>query len=827
MDMAQRFLPAANEKFLFLDEQQKKSKMSRLLDSSSRWAPSLSKESKRLKIDMNRSMLCSSRTRGKRIDFANITNLSYNSNNTGNANTDDMNVPPTDPPEPPEPPRDEEEDNPGENMTHTRVILETQPLKEQIERFMYCPKCRWPVKATFPTTCIASHCRIECTNYNACHWFDKTPIAGTDIDLGENAGSPLIERNSDYAINVLYVLGFMCSGDGGKEAERLLGLLGLPNATTMEKRSFGTITEQISPTILQLADDILYENLEVAVKEWYEKEHADNEESERLFELWKLAVASPDVDLLPRPDYPKLNFSADMGWQRRSSGNQCNSNSGHAVLVEQKTRHPVIRSIKSKLCAKCKGAERSGKPVKPHFCTINHDGSASSMEPQAVLDMVVRLFQQYKVETLHVVADDDSAMKAKLKYSNDDYMAIHNLGAVPTALTKNGNEVERPDKGRLPTTMPEPTFLNDPNHRKKTLKGELCKQLRKKKATREGLTRCDILRTSTNFVYVIRTLHLKQTDEEMTTAAKAVVEHHFDNHEFCGTWCRSKELSDEDKATCRKVHRDKEKDEALYNYLTNLLARFISLSALKEVAHPFDTQVNESLNDTFAWCAPKNKTHCGSVSLSVRIATAVSIHTIGFERFFIRLFGKLGINCTQNIVKFLRQQQSIRVCRITKSRKHEVKLKRNTKLHERLKKFTEEARKEIAKRDGVAYEPAMGLGGGYTEEELNASATAKKRKAPIVCQRCNKAGHRTYRSSKCDHHDEYLEKQRRKKDKAQQPQQDDDAETQDQEDIAAQQAEIDGDEADLMDQIPLDYSDNEFFDAIESETESMAASSTG
>jgi hypothetical protein len=56
------------------------------------------------------------------------------------------------------------------------------------------------------------------------------------------------ERSTDYAVNVLYVLGFISSGDGGCEAAQVLGMHGLPNDTTMESRSFVTIEERISHT---------------------------------------------------------------------------------------------------------------------------------------------------------------------------------------------------------------------------------------------------------------------------------------------------------------------------------------------------------------------------------------------------------------------------------------------------------------------------------------------------------------------------------------------------------------------------------------------------
>jgi len=79
------------------------------------------------------------------------------------------------------------------------------------------------------------------------------------------AGSPLIQCSTNYAVNILYVLSFLTMGDGGMEASKLLGLLGLPNSTTMEKRSFGTIENRIGPVLQELCQDVLAENLDRAV----------------------------------------------------------------------------------------------------------------------------------------------------------------------------------------------------------------------------------------------------------------------------------------------------------------------------------------------------------------------------------------------------------------------------------------------------------------------------------------------------------------------------------------------------------------------------------
>ena len=94
-------------------------------------------------------------------------------------------------------------------------------------------------------------------------------------------------------------------------------------------------------------------------------------------------------------------------------------------------------------------------------------------------------------------------------------------------------------------------------------------------------------------------------------------------------------------------------DKLLYDELTKLVSRFITLEALLEVAHNMDTLVNESLNNTIAWVAPKNKIYCGTISLSIRIAIAVGITSVGPLQFFTDLFRVLGINMTPDVAHWL------------------------------------------------------------------------------------------------------------------------------------------------------------------------------
>ena len=151
----------------------------------------------------------------------------------------------------------------------SRVILETEQLSDLIERNTRCPQCASAVRVTYVTKMIASTIRIDCTDLS-CGFVDIEKPTSAKPELP--AGSiPAINRNSDAAINILFVLSFLSKGDGGTEASHLLGLLGLPNSTTMDGGSFGAVEKQVGPSILQkIADEVVYkQNLVEEVRESY------------------------------------------------------------------------------------------------------------------------------------------------------------------------------------------------------------------------------------------------------------------------------------------------------------------------------------------------------------------------------------------------------------------------------------------------------------------------------------------------------------------------------------------------------------------------------
>lgn len=173
------------------------------------------------------------------------------------------------------------------------------------------------------------------------------------------------------------------------------------------------------------------------------------------------------------------------------------------------------------------------------------------MEPFAVLQMYKWLYGQ-QVIVGRFVADDDSSVKDKLKWSNADHMANNNTTDQPRIInSKEGKEVKRPNHGGIPAHMPEPDFVADPNHRCKTLTNDLYTlegqyktdpkldakkknpPKRKQKTMECNLTmsKNDVKRITKNFAFMVRSLHQVMTDKQKLKAGKCVLEHHFDNHE--------------------------------------------------------------------------------------------------------------------------------------------------------------------------------------------------------------------------------------------------------------------------------------------------------
>jgi hypothetical protein len=309
------------------------------------------------------------------------------------------------------------------------------------------------------------------------------------------------------------------------------------------------------------------------------------------FNNWKSSLDESSGVVIPKHKYPKISASFDMAWQQRNSGNRYNSPSGHGLLVGARTRKPIALVLKSKYCNYCKTWKRkeanNGIPVPEHQCTRNHDGSSSAMEPLACLEMVTAVYQKTNVIVASLCIDDNASTRSMLKWSNEDYMKNTNTTTIPKIpITKGPNKgklQDRPDRGRLPSEIPEPLFVADPNHRRKVLTGELITLANSKVAEKATMTRMDSTRIGKGFGYMIRQLK-KQQEEQYIDSGKAILDHHFDNHTYCGAWCPRKRLTEAERLASSAYYRCMNKDAKLYAILsTKIMARFITMDRLKDI----------------------------------------------------------------------------------------------------------------------------------------------------------------------------------------------------------------------------------------------------
>ena len=90
----------------------------------------------------------------------------------------------------------------------------------------------------------------------------------------------------------------------------------------------------------------------------------------------------------------RVSVSFDMGWQKKGTGHNYDSNSGHAYLIGCRTEKVIGMLVYSKKCNTCNNIRKYNLPDdEEHDCPYNYrSGSSKAMEASAALDMVVSLW---------------------------------------------------------------------------------------------------------------------------------------------------------------------------------------------------------------------------------------------------------------------------------------------------------------------------------------------------------------------------------------------------------------------------------------------------
>jgi len=178
--------------------------------------------------------------------------------------------------------------------------------------------------------------------------------------------------------------------------------------------------------------------------------------------------------------------------------------------------------------------------------------------------------------------------------------------------------------------------------------------------------------------------------------------------------------------------------------LCDTIAPFITLSCLQELGHGANTNVNESLNQTILWFAPKNRTYCGSNSLRNRVGMAVSIHLVGYETFYVDLCRKLGLHVDARFQYCLNQAQCDRLKHLQYTMAAPYKEKRRAFYFEKMKGYFAALKED--EKQGKQYAPGVGFADSTQGQPKEIGDTI------VRCKRCGGIAHKTANSKMCKFH---------------------------------------------------------------------------
>ena len=208
-----------------------------------------------------------------------------------------------------------------------------------------------------------------------------------------------------------------------------------------------------------------------------------------------------------------------------------------------------------------------------------------------------------------------------------------------------------------------------------------------------------------------------KTLEEICEAAKAVLEHLFDNHHYCDeSWCHAKRMQNQrlnspdgeeggekdafeqkEPPTHPYKYRNKITDKELYDQMLKAFEPFLKPERLMESLHGCSAQCNEAMNQSIAKYAPKNKSYGSTMSLSNRVAIAVGVFNYGHEKFWREVYSDIGMTMTSTLSLHLQMKDRKIEKRRENEKKPSVKLRRAQKQIERTNQLMEMERKDREK----------------------------------------------------------------------------------------------------------------------------------
>ena len=600
----------------------------------------------------------------------------------------------------------------------------------------------------------------------------------------------------DYDVNCKTIIQGYMNGAAGASLDTTGVLLDLPNAKNLT-RNFSRHQDFIGEKIR----DIVTEEMDLALQLEL-KATVIHEENEAFYEEWI------KCNKKTRKKFG-LTVSYDMGWQRRSSGNNYSSLSGHGFLIGAHTRRVIACVVFSKKCAVCESRKRKGlgagmtaaAPAQPGAgitaAAPAQPGAGITAAAPADMDAETTVLEDITMGTLDsagitatepintgVISTDgldhvctrnydgsSGAMESdgllllmkqlKERYNGDIWLEY----VITDDDTKMKKYISHPKYrprgktnigGSLPLDIPEPKWYADPTHRAKCVAGsffELCKG--KKSDIRA--TKLDAFRMKKYYSYFIKQNRSKGLSW-LREHAMAPLNHMFDDHSLChSSWCHRKKKSDDEKEgkTVDPSERDavgyyrcKKADGKLYVVMKEKYSRYVSDEFLTQCCHEHDTQMNEGLNRSVSKYVPKGTNFCTTTSLITRVYIAAGIQLVGNHFLWTNVMKALNLDIPIQTELYLLDLDKRKLRNFCREHDFANMAKRKKKEHEKIRAQIEQAKND-AKRNAT-YTSRTGC-------EIEEKNNKRKRSQDANVNICKYAeygctgasSHKTNRSKKC------------------------------------------------------------------------------
>ena len=246
-------------------------------------------------------------------------------------------------------------------------------------------------------------------------------------------------------------------------------------------------------------------------------------------------------------------------------------------------------------------------------------------------------------------------------------------------------------------------------------------------------SKLDALRMKKYYSYYIKQNRSKPL-EWLEANAMAPLNHLFGNHTLCSSnWCTCKAMEerpisttegekvpDEEIIECKEndaVDKRSERakagyyrcminDKALYEEMKERYAKFISHNFLKQCKHEYDTQMNEGMNNSIAYFAPKGMNFCGSLSLQTRVYIAAGVQLAGHHFFWKTVLRSLDIDIPHQFELALIKRDRNNARKFFRVHDHKNMATRNRRYHEKFRMELVKAQND--KKRGAVYASKKG-----------------------------------------------------------------------------------------------------------------------